>query len=786
MQKLILGIMAAMFIFGFLQGTNHTARAEDKIILYRSTGGVYDRKLMLLSLQGIVNREKPQLYLVFSADELRWKNWYEQNYGLQFETIDSLPELIERFKNQIKGYIIFDRKSPHSSNIALTMAGLMDGVICSERDIEKLDTAGLKVLQDLRGKFDGMSTAEIYKWGYENLWKKCNKKIMGNFPVPRFKGTEEDWVIQGHSPIDYVVSKKGFCQDLSSRIPEERAIKDKFLSEMEPLGLVLGWVDFRNNASRDDEGSYVTQFTQHGITQICSQATYNLSIHSKIKPKEKYSQDNAKPEDIKLEDKVYLTFYQSDGDALWALNNGFEKSWFSKNRGIVPMGWEIQPLIIDLAPAILDYYYATKTEKDYFLGAVSGIGYIYPDKFPENLLDKYLVVTDGYLQKLDMKVLFLMPGSTPFPEKIKQKYSQIVKSCYGFLYGYHPLAGEKISFVENKFWLPTDYAFAHFSGQKVIRSMEDIKKDIEDIGVKKSPGVPLFVGVHNMMCGHGATIDEVKYLLDNLDPQRYKIVRPDEFCAAAVKYYQSGPIIQSNTIFCKIVSENVITGRIDNYTRESISGKVSFELPKGWKTKPEQLNVVIPAGSSKDINFSCSIPSSEKNSRDNILIKLQTAAGKVITGKIVVNMQKIYEATGPGMGHNTGKQVDDKDALNGKAWKGTIGKDEPGKHLSFGPYTKEILPGNIEYDVVFRMKVSDNSSGGDVVTIDAHQYLGAGVLDSRTIKANEFDEKNKYKEFVLTFSAERIQPYEGNVYGIEFRIFWLGETDLSIDRITLR
>ena len=44
--------------------------------------------------------------------------------------------------------------------------------------------------------------------------------------------------------------------------------------------------------------------------------------------------------------------------------------WFDKARGKVPVNWGFQPRMVDVAPAMAEYYYKTMTENDYFNGEV--------------------------------------------------------------------------------------------------------------------------------------------------------------------------------------------------------------------------------------------------------------------------------------------------------------------------------------------------------------------------------------------------------------------------------
>ena len=83
------------------------------------------------------------------------------------------------------------------------------------------------------------------------------------------------------------------------------------------------------------------------------------------------------------------------------MNNKFIGAWDSPKRGKFPLGWEIQPLLYDLAPGILQYYFESASEMDEFLGSCSGIGYIHPDIFPRDLLQQYLQISNEYVGKVD-------------------------------------------------------------------------------------------------------------------------------------------------------------------------------------------------------------------------------------------------------------------------------------------------------------------------------------------------------------------------------------------------
>jgi hypothetical protein len=63
-------------------------------------------------------------------------------------------------------------------------------------------------------------------------------------------------------------------------------------------------------------------------------------------------------------------------------------SWRSPARGSVPFNWECQPLLVDLAPALLERFTSTKTPNDCLIAGPSGAGYIVPPLAPR--FDAYM------------------------------------------------------------------------------------------------------------------------------------------------------------------------------------------------------------------------------------------------------------------------------------------------------------------------------------------------------------------------------------------------------------
>lgn len=135
-----------------------------------------DIKLLMATLQGIVNRAEPRIYLLENKEEGKytWLNDLDVTYKVR----DDYWQIVRTYKDEINGIIIYDPKVPDSVNVATTLAGLKSAVVASPELAEKLKAApySLKVLDDLQGKFK--DRLDAYTWQYENLWSQTTRRML--------------------------------------------------------------------------------------------------------------------------------------------------------------------------------------------------------------------------------------------------------------------------------------------------------------------------------------------------------------------------------------------------------------------------------------------------------------------------------------------------------------------------------------------------------------------------------------------------------------------------------
>ncbi len=140
-----------------------------------------DIRILLATLQGIVNRSQPRIYLIEGAMNEGKYTWLEDlgvTYTFRPHTTFVGDAVLQKYQDEITGMIIYDPDEPHSINVATTLAGIHDAVVASPRLAEMLQAEpfNLAVVDDLRGRFTGKLDA--YTWQFENLWDQTTDRML--------------------------------------------------------------------------------------------------------------------------------------------------------------------------------------------------------------------------------------------------------------------------------------------------------------------------------------------------------------------------------------------------------------------------------------------------------------------------------------------------------------------------------------------------------------------------------------------------------------------------------
>ncbi|MBN1351510.1 hypothetical protein JXJ21_19005 [candidate division KSB1 bacterium] len=348
------------------------------LIVVKPSDTDLDWEILVRSAQGIVNTESPQIYVEATPHDTHWRTFYEQHYGFTVEKTLTDREFLQAFSAAFKGYTLTDPRVIQTTNLAATLAGLEHWLPVHPRHEALIKKTGLPLKQDFRGKF--ADDVQAAAWAVDNLLPHCTRKMMATQCVHR-----DYWVAKGQKLRDYLVYNRVFQIDLGTNRKHlaERDLHYKILAAMEPPAVQLGW-----HCVRDQEKEWIAEAAQKGVFSLCTTGSGNLTIHGAV-PQQKadYSQNHINPKSVSVDqDKVYVTFYLTDGDAIWAMQNLQSDNWLHPNRGEMPFGWGFLPSLWFMAPGILEYYYSTKKSGDYFISPSSGAGYTYSHMLPNSEL----------------------------------------------------------------------------------------------------------------------------------------------------------------------------------------------------------------------------------------------------------------------------------------------------------------------------------------------------------------------------------------------------------------
>jgi GxGYxYP putative glycoside hydrolase C-terminal domain/GxGYxYP_N 1st domain/GxGYxYP_N second domain/GxGYxYP third domain len=483
--------------------------APQHLYVYDARADNYEMLIFLTSLQGVVNKTEPRIYMIHTSEvDPFWLNEMEEDYGVTSETVADPWALLDLFIEEISGLIVYDPDLLASTDLAGTMAGLNSAVVVAPSLLAQAQAHGLDILEDmdLRGRF--AHRVEMFTWAMENVWPLANQDIICFLnPVV-------------YTSRDYLIANNILTLMLDMHIPEERALLEDVLAQTPANIPIIGWAI--------DELLGVIIFSEGNKFHVATDGARNMSVTSGL-PFPELTQDHA-GEFGAVENKTYISFAYTDGDNVAYSLDAMWHKWQDPARGEIPLGWEISFNLVDLGPMAIRYFYETRTENDMFIGPACGIGYIYPNRYED--LDTFVSMTRPYMEAADMDTIWLINDDLTLADDAVLAYT----------------TGMDLSGIFIDYWANLDKGFYFASdGTPVLRSQyvyligpEQIPGIIETKKVEKDMLYPhspffLFIGVN----GWATAPSYIKEIIDGLSDE-YVVLRPDEMFAAMDKAYDDG------------------------------------------------------------------------------------------------------------------------------------------------------------------------------------------------------------------------------------------------------
>ena len=214
---------------------------------------IWDELHTISTLQGIINREYPQLYINYieesgkCIDEYWWNKYRANGEWLADKDtliLSSVMEAIRYYANRLNGLVVYDPNVFSTSNVASAIAGI-DNLLAVRYDTDpaslysQIQRSGLSLPEKVRlvredgsslftgtGMLPGTNIPSCsslkndpYRWFIEKYMKagKCNTEYAAYY-IDQYWRTKPKATVSNHHTLtnhDFFVSKKAFFFDLS-------------------------------------------------------------------------------------------------------------------------------------------------------------------------------------------------------------------------------------------------------------------------------------------------------------------------------------------------------------------------------------------------------------------------------------------------------------------------------------------------------------------------------------------------------------------------------------------
>ena len=476
----------------------------------------HDEQVLLASLEGIVNRSQPRIYIIWGKDDTFWLNEMEKHgqTGEPIPVSDPLS-LVKTFRSSINGAVVCDPKVYDSPCIAVDLSGL-DNVLIATPDLAY--KINIPITQDLRGKF--IDDADALRYARINLLPRMNPYLCLCID-PAIIGSQLDDVIAAQGSCFWVTGPKAQQFPGANEAAELAEVKTELAGL--PLGTVVRGFWWRGDGLGLDEGPGVGLASHYGKITTVSDYVGNYSVTSGIRVGN-LKQKKQLPAPVYDPAKIYVAIAVSDGDNLCTWRDYFEQYFTDPLHGTFPIAWGMGPTLLDVAPNEVQWFYEHATPNDEFLCDVSGVGYIYPPQFATSLSDRagalkaFYDWTTSYMGRMDMHTLRLMDIDTPTIAEVGKDLPTIP-----FLMPDYGWSGEGDNYNEYTYTLPT--------GQPVFRAITtSAGPDDMAAQIKRRVGAtrPAFINV--FIINWSLKLADMKHMLDVLGPD-YVAVTPSQLNA---------------------------------------------------------------------------------------------------------------------------------------------------------------------------------------------------------------------------------------------------------------
>ena len=472
-------------------------------------------KLLLASLQGLVNRTQPRIFLIWNdSDAFCFDVMQGQKHTGKPIPVPDPFSLLETFRSAYRGAVVADPNVYESPCIAVDIAGLDDLLIATPELAARLN---LPIKNDLRGKFK--DNADALRYARTVLLPRLNPYLSLCLDPPLL-GSQVDDIIAARGMAFWITGPQAQDKPGADEKREYEEVEATFAQT--PLGGILRGYWWHGDGMGLGEYPGVRLGSRFGKITTVSDYVGNYSVMSGVAiPALK--QKPQPPAPTLDRTKIYLAITMSDGDNLSTWPNYWRHYFEDPLHGTFPIAYGMAPTLLDVCPPMAQWFYEHAAPTDEFLCDVSGVGYISPLDWGRALKDEpgafrqFYNWTQSAMRRLDMKTIRVNDVGAAQIARVGKNLPETA-----FLmpdYGYQ----NERAYRELTYTLPT--------GQAVFRAISygpEAGELVKEVRSRIGASRPAFTNV--FVFNWGSSMAKIKAALDLLGPE-YVAVTPSQLNA---------------------------------------------------------------------------------------------------------------------------------------------------------------------------------------------------------------------------------------------------------------
>lgn len=430
-----------------------------KEIIAIDTANIPDEGLdTAICLQGIVAKTSPSIFIIINDAARKYLAEYEKSgctvvYNDENGEPWTLKTLIEKYTDKItdKGYTLYRVcGNAEGLNVACNYATAYGWLAFPENLKSLAEECGLVLKKDFSTiNYDYAFQLEHFELLKEHFVKSAIVHIKSNMHGLR------DWAIQ-----------QGFFICFSENTKDGEKFMKKILSFTGKNTAVFGWAN--------SEEAIVTLLSKHSSYITPSDHSFNNSYIGSF-DFENTKQPHSVTKTYNDPTKHYAAIVFSDGDNSQWVQNGFNEYYQKLELDYdFPMTWTFPLIQQEISSVSKKLAYESATENNYFIGGVSGIGYMNPSDYDKDNLPEYIDRTVAAMLRSDMSIVAVLDWK---PDKNNYfDYYAASEHIKGGIVQYYPnryAAGKgRVWFAGDKPFVSVRFSLWHPSGE-----MEKVTKE---------------------------------------------------------------------------------------------------------------------------------------------------------------------------------------------------------------------------------------------------------------------------------------------------------------------